>query len=125
MAGNSFGARGTLSSLRPALVREAVGLALVHILRGPDQILPRVRTAARAGHDVIQAALGRVQQAARVLAAIAVALADVLRAELRAFLRHFGKVHRHDHCRHTDRAMHGAHGMVADANRKRDPLVPT
>ena len=42
------------------LVREAVGLALVHVFRGPDEVLTRVRTTVRAGHDVVEAAFGRV-----------------------------------------------------------------
>ena len=46
--------------LEASLVREAVGLALVHVLRGPDEVFPRVRTAARARQDVVEAAFGRV-----------------------------------------------------------------
>ena len=45
--------------LAAGLVREAVGLALVHFLRGPDEVFPRVHAAARAGHDVVEAAFVR------------------------------------------------------------------
>src|ERR1035438_2867513 len=110
--------------LEAGLVREAVGLALVHVLRGPDEVFPRVRATARAGHDVVEAAFVRVQQAARVLAAVAVALADGAGAELRALLRHTRIVHRDNDGRHADRAARGAHGVVAGANRQRDPFVP-
>ena len=34
--------------LESCLVREAVGLALVHVLRGPDKVFPRVHAAALA-----------------------------------------------------------------------------
>ncbi len=61
VTGSSFGARGTLSNVSHGLVGEAVGLALVHVLRGPDEVFPRVRAAARAGHDVVEAAFVRVQ----------------------------------------------------------------
>src|ERR1017187_4392627 len=73
--------------LEAGLVRETVGLALVHVLRGPDEVLPSIRAAARAGHNVVEVAFSRVQQAARILAAVAVALADVLGAQFRALLR--------------------------------------
>ena len=69
--------------LEAGLVREAVGLALVHVLCGPDEVFPRVHAAARAGHDVIEAACVRGQQHAGELAAVAIALADVLRADQR------------------------------------------
>ena len=55
--GNSVGARGTAEQLEAGLVREAVGLTLVHVLRGPDEVFPRVRAAARAGHDVVEGCL--------------------------------------------------------------------
>ena len=85
-------------------MREAVGLALVRFLRGPDGVFQHVRSAARAGHDVVEAAFVRVQQHAGILAAVAVALADVLRAELRAFLPHARIVYGFDDGRHANRA---------------------
>jgi hypothetical protein len=100
-------------------------LALVHFLRGPDEIFPCIRATTRAGHDVVEVALVRVQQAAGALAAVAVALANGLGTELWAFFRHLGKVHRHDNGRHTDGTACGAHGVVTGANRQRDPLVPS
>ena len=114
-----------VEQLQAGFVRQAVALAGVHLLARPHEVFPRVRAAARAGHDVVEAAFVRAQQRAGVLAAVAVALADVLRAELRALLRHLGVVHRHDDRRHADRAAHGVHGVVAVANRQRDPLVPS
>lgn len=48
--------------LQAGFVRQAVGLALVHVLRGPYQVFPRVRAASRAGRDVIQAAFVWAQQ---------------------------------------------------------------
>src|SRR6185295_589310 len=110
--------------LETGLVREAVGLALVHVLRGPDEVFPTVRAAARSGHDVIETAFVRVQQHAGVLAAIAVALANVLRAELRPLLRHARVVDRHDDSRHADRPARGAYKRVVLADWQRDPLVP-
>ena len=48
--------------LQAGLVREAIGLALVHVLRGPNKVFPRVHATARAGHHVIEAAFVRVQR---------------------------------------------------------------
>ena len=73
-------------------MRQAVALARVHLFARPHEVFPRVRAAARAGHDVVQAAFVRVQQRAGVLAAVAVALADGTGAELRALLGHLGVV---------------------------------
>ena len=39
--------------LEAGLVREAVGLALVHVAGSPDKVLPGVRTTTRAGHDMV------------------------------------------------------------------------
>ena len=61
-------------------MRQTVGLALVHFFGRPNQVLPGILAAARAGHDVIQAALIRAQHAAGVLAAVAIALANGLGA---------------------------------------------
>jgi len=47
--------------LEAGFVREAVGLALVHFLRGPDEIFPGVRATTRAGHDMVEVAFVRVQ----------------------------------------------------------------
>ena len=74
---------------------------------------------------MVEVAFVRVQQSARVLAAVAVTLADVFCAELGALLRHFGKVHRHDDGRHTNHAVGGAHGVVTGANWQLDPLAPS
>src|SRR5208282_3240267 len=68
------------------LMRQTVGLALVHLLGRPDEVLPGVLASTRAGHNVVQAALVRVQYAAGVLASIAITLADSLGAQLRALL---------------------------------------
>ena len=110
--------------LQPSLVRQAVGLALVHVLRGPDQVLPHVLTAARAGHDVVEAALVRVQEAARVLATVAVALANGAGAELRALLRHLGEVNRHDDRRHANGATNRVDGVILLADWQTNPFVP-
>lgn len=48
VTGNSFGAQGTVSKLEAGGVWQAVGLALAHFLGGPDQVLPRGRSVARA-----------------------------------------------------------------------------
>jgi|SRR5581483_11665237 len=83
--GNSFGARGTESSFRPASWK-AVSLLLVHLFGRPDQVFPGVLASARAGHNVVQAALVRAQETAGVLAAVTVTLADCASAKLRALL---------------------------------------
>jgi hypothetical protein len=88
--------------LQAGFVREAVRLALVHVLGRPDRVFPGVLAAARVGHDVIQAALVRAQYAARALAVVAVALADGAGAELWALLRHLGVIHRHNDGRHAN-----------------------
>ena len=80
--------------LQAGLVRQAVALLRVHGPARPHQVFPRVLATARARHDVVEAAFLRLQQLVRVLAAIAVAFANRFRAELRALLRHPGKVHR-------------------------------
>ena len=124
VTGSSFGARGSLSSFKPASCGRRLPLRVLTCLARPHEVFPRVRAAARAGHDVVEAAFVRAQQRAGVLAAVAVALADGAGAELRALLRHARVVHRHDDGRHADRAAHGAHGVVPVANRQRDPFVP-
>ena len=106
------------------LVGQAVGLALVHVLGGPDEVFPGVGSAARAGHDVVQAALGGMQQAAGVLAAVAIALANGAGGKLRPPARHAGIVHRHNHGRHPDGPARRADGVVARANGQRDPFRP-
>src|SRR5215469_12370368 len=88
--------------LEAGLVREAVGLELVYVLRGPDKVFPRVRAAARAGYDVVQVAFVRAQHASGVLAAVAVAFANGASAELGALFGHPGKVYRHNHGGYTD-----------------------
>src|SRR6059036_2870619 len=62
---------------------------------------------------MIEAAFVRLQHLACVLAAVAVALTNRLRAELRALLRHLGEVHRHNYRRHADLAAHRLHGVVS------------
>ena len=116
---------GNVEQLQAGLMREAVGLALVHVPGGPDEVFPSVSTTTRAGHDVVEVALGRVQQAAGVLAAVTVALTDVLGAELRALLGHLGEVHGHDDRRHTDGAARSPDSIIALTHRQRDPLRPT
>src|ERR1700722_8681048 len=76
--------------LQAGFLRQTVAFAGVDVFAGPYQVLPGVPAAARAGHDVVEAALVRTQRAAGVLAAIAVALADGAGAELRALLGHLG-----------------------------------
>ncbi len=122
--GSSFGARGALSSFRPASCGRRLPLRVFTCLLDHTRFShvsgpPRDR-----GHDVVQAALVRTQQRAGVLAAVAVALADRAGAQLRALLRHPGEVHGHDDRRHADRAAHRAHCVVAVADGKRDPFVP-
>src|SRR5215813_1539604 len=51
--------------LQAGFARQTVSLALVYFLSRPDQVLPGVLAAARAGHDVVQAALIRTQHTAR------------------------------------------------------------
>src|SRR5258705_7811785 len=63
---------GRLEQLEAGLVRQTVGLALVHFFGRPDQVLPCVFAAARTRHDMVQAALLRPQHAASVLAAVGV-----------------------------------------------------
>lgn len=53
-----------------------------------------------------------------------VALANRLRAQLRALFRHTGKIHRHNHRRHADGAAHGLYSVVLRTDRQRDPFVP-
>ena len=60
-------AHAAREQLEASFVREAVGLALVHFLRGPDEIFPCVRATARAGHDVVEVAFVRVQQCGRCI----------------------------------------------------------
>src|ERR1035441_1181937 len=105
-------------------MRKTVGLALVHFLGRPDQVFPSVLATTRAGHDVVQAALVRVQEPASILAAVAIALAYGLGAQLRALLRHLGIVHRHDDGGHTDLAANGMHRLVLVAHGQGDPLLP-
>lgn len=38
-------------------MRQAIGFSLVHFLRRPDEVFPGARTAARAGHNMVHAAL--------------------------------------------------------------------
>src|ERR1039458_2564882 len=105
-------------------MRKTVGLALVHFLGRPDQVFPSVLATTRAGHDVVQAALVRLQEPASVLAAVSIALTDGLGAQLRALLRHLGIVHRHDDGRHANLAANGMHCLVLLADRQCDPLLP-
>jgi len=105
-------------------VRQAVALALVYFFGRPNQVFPGVPAAARAGHDVVQAALLRAQEAAGVLAPVAIALADCPGAELRALLGHLGEVDRHDHGRQADCAAHGMHYLILVTDGERDPLLP-
>src|SRR5512142_2738716 len=93
--------------LQAGLVRQAVCLLLVHFLSRPDQVLPDVLATARAGHDVVQAALVRAQDTAGVLAAVAVALTDGPGTELRALLGHLGVIYGHDDGRHTNLSPNG------------------
>ena len=106
-------------------MRQTVGLALVHFLGRPDEIFPGVRAAARPGDNMVQAAFGRVQQAARVLAAVAVALADIAGVELRSLFGHLRKIYGHNHRGHPDRTLNGLDGVIARADRQRDPLIPS
>ena len=62
VTGSSFGARGTVSSFRPASCGRRSALRWFTSLRGPDQVFPCVLATARAGHDVVQAAFVRAQQ---------------------------------------------------------------
>ncbi len=65
--------------LQAGFVRQAVAFARVHVLAGPNQVLPGVLAAARTGHDVIQAAFVQAQHAAGVLPvpkAFGIALAE-------------------------------------------------
>ena len=57
---------------------------------------------------MVQASFIRLKQLARVLATIAVAFANVLRAELRTLLRHFGEVHSDNDRGHADWSARGA-----------------
>ena len=105
-------------------MREAVGFARVHGFAGPNEVFPGVLAAAGAGHDVVEAAFVGTQDAASVLAAVVVALADGAGAELGALLRHFGEVDGDNDGRHADCAAHGVNGVVLRADGERDPLVP-
>ena len=104
-----FGARGMLNSFRPASCGRRLPLRAFTSLLDHTRFSHASLPLARAGQDVVQAAFVRLEQLARVLAAVAVALANCLRAELRALLRHFGEVHRDNHRRHADRTTCGAH----------------
>src|SRR2546422_4612101 len=68
--------------LQTCFVRQAVTLLRVHGLAPPHEVIPRVPAAARAGHEVVEAAFVRLRHVARVLAAVAVAFANRLRAQL-------------------------------------------
>ena len=65
--------RGTRNrpQLQAGLVWQAVGLALVHFLGRPDQVLPGVLATARAGHDVVEATLIRAQSFGRFFGTLA------------------------------------------------------
>ncbi len=117
------GARGA-EEFQAGFVREAVAFAGVHVFARPDEVFPGVASAARAGQDVIEAAFVGAQDASRVLAAVAVAFADVFRAELGASLRHAGEVHGDDDGGHADGAARGAHEVVLLANGQGDPFGP-
>src|ERR1017187_414645 len=73
---------------------------------------------------MVKATIRRVQDPASILAAVAIALADGLGAQLRALLRHLGIVHRYDNGGHTDRAANGMHRLVLIADWQLDPLLP-
>src|ERR1035441_6719139 len=109
VTGNSFGARGTLSSFRPASCGRRLPFAGVHVFAGPNQVFPSVLAPARAGQDVVEAAFLGAQHAPRVLTAVAVTLANGAGAQLRALLWHLGVIHRHDHSGHTNRTADGLH----------------
>ena len=58
------------------LIRRAAALAGVDAFVGQHTVFPCGFPAARTGHDVVEAALLRAQHAARVLTAVAIALAN-------------------------------------------------
>src|SRR5438874_13814154 len=60
--------------LQTGLVRQTVALAGIHVLARPHEIFPSVLPAARARHDMVEAAFVRLQHFASILAAVAVAL---------------------------------------------------
>src|SRR5213593_4069229 len=98
VTGSSFGARGTVSSFRPAWCGRRLPFFAFTVLsdqtRFPHSSLPpreRGRTWSRLPSS------GR-RNLPGVLVTVSVALANGLCAELRAFLRHLGKVRRHNHC---------------------------
>jgi len=113
-----------LQEPQTGFVRQTVGLAGVDVFARPDKVFPGVAAAARAGQDVVEAALVRAQQHAGVLATVAVAFANGLGAELRALLRHAGEVHGDNDGRHANLAADGVDGVVVRTDRKGDPFVP-
>src|SRR5260370_3326518 len=56
--------------LEPGLLRQPVGLGLVHVLARPHQVFPSVFAAARTRNNVVKATLRRVQDPASILAAV-------------------------------------------------------
>src|SRR3954470_11725620 len=73
---------------------------------------------------MVNVALIRLEQRASVLATIAVTVANVLRAELRALLWHSREIRQHDYRRHTNGTAHGVDRSVLLANRQTDPFIP-
>src|SRR6185436_5340852 len=110
--------------LQARFLREAIALLRVDRLARPDAVLPGVAAAARTGHDVVDAAFVGLQHRAGVLAAIAIALANSLRAELRTTLRHARKVRQHDNGRQANRPAHGVHRLIFVANGQTNPFSP-
>ena len=117
-------ARGALSSFRPASCGRRLPLRVFTCLLDHTRFSHVSAPPRERGTTWSRLPSSGCSNAAGVLAAVAVALADVPGAELRALLRHLGEVHRHDDRRHADRAAHGTHGVVAVADGQRDPFVP-
>lgn len=73
---------------------------------------------------MIQAAFLRAQETSGVLATVAIPLTNGPCAELRTFLRDFGKVHRHNNRGHADNASRRMYGIILRPDRQRNPFVP-
>src|SRR5689334_5261022 len=95
---------GLHAQAETGLVREAVGLARIHVAVREHAIVPRRRATARTRDNVVDVPLVASQLAPGVLADAAVSFPNPARAEPWSSQRHSRVIHRDDHRGHTDRA---------------------
>ena len=80
--GVALGAFGLALELHVGLVWGAAAFSGVALDAGADEVFPGVHAALRAGHDVVDGELGGWEDAATVLAAVAIAREEVAAVEL-------------------------------------------